>query len=36
MGEMINEYKFSVGKLEEKRLFVRPRRRWVGNVENGS
>jgi hypothetical protein len=36
MGEIMNECKFLVGKLEEKRSLGKPRRRWMGNVENGS
>jgi hypothetical protein len=32
MGEERGTYRVLVGKLEEKRLLGRPRRRWVDNI----
>jgi hypothetical protein len=32
VGEMKNVYSILVGKLEEKRLLVRPRSRWEDNI----
>jgi hypothetical protein len=34
MGEMINEYKTSVGKPEMERSFGRPKHRWEIKMEN--
>jgi hypothetical protein len=33
MGERRGVYRFSVGKLERKRPFGRPRRRWGDNIK---
>jgi hypothetical protein len=33
MGEMRNEYKILVGKLERKKPLGRPRCRWKGNIK---
>jgi hypothetical protein len=33
MGEMRNAYKFPAGKLERKRIYGRPRRRWKDKIQ---